>query len=646
MLTISPHSNMNISNQWLRLCLIAILFVLTCFGASLSAHAQAVLKADTPKIDVSRDVHIWIDASADKNIEHVAALQRDAWQALSGPMSLGFTQAAVWMQFNYTLADDATQHKWVLELEQPLLQNVRLYWRDAAGAWQSQVGTRVDSSTTSDYHYRRPVFDLPTHARDGQVWLRVSSQTSMSSAFYVWQHEAFTSSRATESFLWGLVFGSYVFVILFYAMYSFWTRKRLHAFYTVYICGNLAAAWLTGNWSVLAGFNITTSTTVLLMGVVICWVNFLGMLFNVHFLRLDKSQPLLSRVLLGITASIGVLGSAGVLLGHYSTVIPWVQSTVIALIVVNVYLGVSQLKQHNPNAPLFLWGFSVFYAGIVVRYLRNMGWLEPSFLTEHSYQIGSFVHMIIMSVGIFANYNRLQRERNEAQELAEAEHKQREQQAEFLGLVSHELRTPLTIVSTAAENLGKHSALDDAGQERLGKIQRATERMRKIIEGYLNAERLTGPAAKEHKQRIDALMIARQSVKATQEKQAHPIDLKHGGEGGFLMQGDALHIQVAIDNLLSNALSHSTPDAPIEVLLQAERDFINLSVTNQGEPIDATDLPHLFDRFYRGRNAKHRPGSGLGLHLVQVVAAMHNGHVLAENLPTGHCRFTLVLARG
>ena len=80
--------------------------------------------------------------------------------------------------------------------------------------------------------------------------------------------------------------------------------------------------------------------------------------------------------------------------------------------------------------------------------------------------------------------------------------------------------------------------------------------------------------------------------------------------------------------------------------LQAERDFINLSVTNQGEPIDATDLPHLFDRFYRGRNAKHRPGSGLGLHLVQVVAAMHNGHVLAENLPTGHCRFTLVLARG
>lgn len=637
---------MNISNRQLRLCLSIILVVLIGFWAGVSAHAQPVLDASTQKIDVSRDVKIWIDTSADKKIDDVSALNSNAWQAVSGPMSLGFTRAAVWIQLNYTLADDASQRKWVLELDQPLLQNVRMYWRNASGAWQSQVGTRVDSNTTLDYHYRRPVFDLPTHARDGQVWLRLSTQTSMSSAFYVWQHDTFTSSRATESFLWGLVFGSYLFVILFYAMYSFWTRKRLHAFYTVYICGNLTAAWLTGNWSVLAGFNITTSTTVLLMGLILCWVNFLGMLFNVRFLRLDTTQPRLARTLLGVTAAIGVLGSAGVLLGHYSTVIPLVQSTVIALIAVNVYLGLSQLKQHNPNAPLFLWGFSVFYAGIVVRYLRNMGWLEPSFLTEHSYQIGSFVHMIIMSVGIFASYNRLQRERNEAIELAEAEHKQREQQAEFLGLVSHELRTPLTIVSTAAENALKLSKLDDVGTSRLQKIQRATERMVNIINGYLNTERLTGAVSKIDKDNVDTLAIAKQSIQNAIEKQEHPIQLTTTGKGHFNVRGDPLQVQVAIDNLLNNALGHTVADAPIDLALQAESDSVIITVTNKGEPIHAADLPRVFDRFYRGRNASKRAGSGLGLHLVQSIAAIHNGHVLAENLPTGHCRFTLVLARG
>lgn len=614
--------------------------------ASVSAQAQPILDASTQKKDVSRDVKIWLDTSAEKNIDDVAALTSDAWQPLSGPMSLGFTSAAVWMQLNYTVADGAAQRKWVLELDQPLLQNVRLYWRDESGAWRTQMGTRVDSSTKLDYNYRRPIFDLPTYARDGQVWLRVSTQTSMSSAFFVWQHDAFTSSRATESFLWGLVFGSYVFVIVFYAMYSFWTRKRLHAFYTLYICGNLTAAWLTGNWSVLAGFNITTSNTVLLMGLILCWVNFLGMLFNVRFLRLDETQPQLSRVLLGLTAAIGVLGSAGVLLGHYSTVIPWVQSTVIVLIVVNVYLGVSQLKQHNPNAPLFFWGFSVFYAGIVVRYLRNMGWLEPSFLTEHSYQIGSFVHMIIMSVGIFASYNRLQRERNEALELAEAEHKQREQQAEFLGLVSHELRTPLTIVSSAADNALKLSALDAVHTSRLHKIQRATDRMVNIINGYLNTERLTGSAKRDDIEQIDVLAIAKQSIQNASEKQEHPISLTTTGKGHFKVRGDALQVQVAIDNLLNNALGHTVPDAPIDLGLLAESDFVTITVTNQGDPIHASDLPRVFDRFYRGRNAGNRTGSGLGLHLVQSIAAIHKGHVLAENLATGHCRFTLVLARG
>jgi signal transduction histidine kinase len=633
---------MNISNYFCRLCFALTLSILTSF----SAHALTVLQADVKKADVSRDIRMWIDRNGSQTIDQVTAIQKDQWQKLTGPMSLGFTSATVWLELKYTLPPEATQRKWVLELDQPLLQNVRMYWRDSSGKWQSQTGTRLDNNTPLAYNYRRPVFDLPTDAQDGQVWLRVSTQTSMSSAFFVWQHDAFAGSRAQESFLWGLVFGSYIFVILFYGMYSFWTRNRLHAVYTVYMLGNLTAAWLTGNWSVLAGISTNSSTLVMLMGLIICWINFLGTLFNMRLLRLNETQPKLSQSLLSLTAAMGVLGSSGVLMGYYHVVIPLVQSSVIGLIAINVYLGVSQLLKHNPNAPLFLWGFSVFYVGIVVRYLRNMGWLEPSFLTEHSYQIGSFVHMLIMSVGIFSSYNRLQRERNDALALADAEYKQREQQAQFLGLVSHELRTPLTIVSTAADNIVQQSKLDTLGKQRLEKIQRAAERMVKIIDGYLNTERLTGPRAKEEKQRIDVLPIARLSIKTAQEKQDHPIDLKLIGEGNYKLLGDALQVQVAIDNLLSNAQSHSEPDVPIELVLRADRDFITITVSNQGDPIAPVDLPHVFERFYRGRNAKNRPGSGLGLHLVQAVATMHNGHVLAENLPEGRCRFTLVLGRG
>jgi len=642
MLALYLWSYMNISNYFCRLCFCVLLYGVTGF----SAQAQTLLDAKNPKLEVSRDVRIWLDQSNNKTIEDVVALSHEKWQPLTGPMSLGFTKAAVWLQFDYAALTLTADQKWLLELDQPLLQNVRMYWLDSTGSWQSQIDTLDDGGASLSYNYRRPVFVLPANSKDGQVWLRISTKTSMSSSFYVWRHDAFAASRSQESFLWGLVFGCYVFVILFYGMYSFWTRNRLHAFYTVYILGNFMAAWLTGNWSGFIGITASSSTLVLLLGVIISWINFFGTLFNLQLLGLYETRPQFSKGLLGLTAAIGVVGSAGVLMGHYSVAIPWVQSSVIAIIIVNVYLGVSELLKRNPNAPLFLWGFSVFYVGVVVRYLRNMGWLEPSFLTEHSYQIGSFVHMIIMSVGIFSSYNRLQKERNEAVALADAEHQQREQQASFLGLVSHELRTPLTIVSTAADNMEQQSALDPSAKERLSKIQRAAERMSKIIEGYLNTERLTGPAAQEAKQIIDVLPIARQSIRTAQEKKFHPIELTLEGEGNFKLNGDALQLQIAIDNLLSNALSHTTPGTPIVLQLLAELDFITITVTNQGEPIDPTDLPHVFERFYRGRNAKNRPGSGLGLHLVQVVAAMHNGHVLAENLSAGYCRFTLVLGRG
>jgi two-component system, sensor histidine kinase LadS len=632
---------MNKSNHFYLFCLAILLLLLT----ARTSFAQIQLRDDTPRLDVSQQLHVWIDTLANETIESVAALPAEQLVRLTGPMSLGFTRSVVWIRIRIEANDSPSQTRWVLELDQPLLQNVQMFWQNEQGQWSSQVGTRLGHHTLIAYDYRRPVFDLPTKMNDGTVWLRIQTQTSMSSAFYLWQYDAFVSSRAQESFLWGLVFGSYLFVIVFYALYSIWNRNRLHAIYTLYISGNLAAAWFTGNWTALTGWHLSTQHTVLAMGMVICWVNFLAVLFNNRLLRLDIHQPLIAKLLLASTVVIGLVGSIGVLLGYYSTVIPLVQTSAIALIVLNIYLGVVQLHKHNPNASLFLWGFAVFYAGVVVRYLRNMGWLEPNFWTEHSYQIGSFVHMIIMSVGIFSSYNRLQRERNDALALADAEHKQREQQAEFLGLVSHELRTPLTIVSAAADNMAQQSALDDLGRQRLNKIQRATERMRHIIDGYLNAERLASKTQRYAQEPIDLLTVCRQSIKAAQEKLEHPVRLHLDGVGDFKMTGDALQIQVAIDNLLSNAQSHTSDDAAIDVHLRTNQDALTIEVVNKGDPIDPTDLPHLFERFYRGRNAKHRPGSGLGLHLVQVVAAMHHGHVLAENLPSGHCRFTLVLGR-
>ena len=95
----------------------------------------------------------------------------------------------------------------------------------------------------------------------------------------------------------------------------------------------------------------------------------------------------------------------------------------------------------------------------------------------------------------------------------------------------------------------------------------------------------------------------------------------------------------AISNLLDNAIKWSPPNAPIEVSVKDG----TLTVRDHGPGIDPTDLPHVFDRFYRAKTARTLPGSGLGLAIVRQVAEAHGGTITAEAATDGGTLFTLRL---
>ena len=94
-------------------------------------------------------------------------------------------------------------------------------------------------------------------------------------------------------------------------------------------------------------------------------------------------------------------------------------------------------------------------------------------------------------------------------------------------------------------------------------------------------------------------------------------------------------------NLIDNAVKYSPPDEPVEIVLRGEQ----LTVRDHGPGISADDLPHVFDRFYRGAEARGRPGSGLGLAIVRQVADQQGGRVDAERAPGGGTLMRLRLAR-
>jgi two-component system sensor histidine kinase MprB len=106
-----------------------------------------------------------------------------------------------------------------------------------------------------------------------------------------------------------------------------------------------------------------------------------------------------------------------------------------------------------------------------------------------------------------------------------------------------------------------------------------------------------------------------------------------------VVEGTRERLARAVNNLLDNAARHSPPGGLVEVRV----DVHGVRVRDHGTGMDPEDLPHLFDRFYRGASARGRPGSGLGLAIVRQVAEQHGGSVHAANAAGGGAEFVLEL---
>lgn len=205
----------------------------------------------------------------------------------------------------------------------------------------------------------------------------------------------------------------------------------------------------------------------------------------------------------------------------------------------------------------------------------------------------------------------------------------------FVADASHELRTPITALKSFNDLLQGAAADDvDARAEFLAESQVQIERLEWITGNLLDLSRLdAGLAALDLAEHdvVDLIQgVAHTFRAAAQEKGIDLVVRRLAPE--VRLRCDHARIELALSNLVDNACKFTPSGGRVEVGADRDRDAVRLWVRDTGIGIDPEDLPHVFERFYRGRNT-HTKGSGLGLAIVQSITQAHGGRVSVESEP-------------
>jgi two-component system sensor histidine kinase MprB len=201
-------------------------------------------------------------------------------------------------------------------------------------------------------------------------------------------------------------------------------------------------------------------------------------------------------------------------------------------------------------------------------------------------------------------------------------------QRQLVADASHELRTPVTSVRTNIELLQRLGPEMDAAEHRrlLDDVVGQLEELTVLINDLIDLSRGEEPGDEVEDVRLD--LLVEEVVQKTGARASATLNMKLEPS---IIAGVPARLARAVGNLLDNAVKYSPPEAPIEVRLRGKE----LTVRDHGPGISEEDLPHIFDRFYRGAEARRRPGSGLGLSIVRQVAEQMGGAVAAEPAPGG-----------
>lgn len=211
-----------------------------------------------------------------------------------------------------------------------------------------------------------------------------------------------------------------------------------------------------------------------------------------------------------------------------------------------------------------------------------------------------------------------------------------------LGDISHQLKTPLTSITIMIDNILDNPDMDEKTRKRfLINIKREILNINFLVMSLLKLSKFDANVVKFNKESVYLKDIINESIKnVSMIKELKNITIKVSGDDNIKLLCDFKWQVESITNILKNSIEHTKEYGTVEVNYSENKLYTRILIKDNGKGIDNDDLPHIFDRFYKGKNGSN-DSFGIGLSLSKTIIEKEGGSITVKSTPNIGTIFTI-----
>lgn len=565
---------------------------------------------------------VFEDPSADMTIDQVT---HASFMPMGDTLARGYTPSTFWVKL-VLAAHDGPQY---LRARPPFLDHVTLYRPDEthpAGWLTFENGDRVPMQDRRIWGVSL-LFELPPTESEQTVYLRLQTQSTNLMNVDVLTLTEF-QQQAFHTMLLQLLVIAVMLGILIWATLDFvLNRQRIVGVFLLVQAVQMGYVLAVGGYLPLIFFTATVADhmTSILVGLTVS----ITLVF--HRLLVAEFEPSKWALrMLNTMIALSIIAFVATLFGQFQFGLPLSSYIVLFLMPVLLWLAFSAKRNHLPGLVALRITY-VALAGVLFFVMAPIFGIWVSFdLYMWATTTQGLLTGLIMAAFLFRRSIAIQRQNvsnqlhlARVQENLAVQQQLAADQRQFLDMMAHELKTPLGVIQLVLETV----TLPEGQQKRL---HRSLDTMSAVIDRCRLSLQLDEGHLTPKFEAIEVSGELQDFVSTCKE----PDRVVLVGRGPFNVQTDQQLFLVIVHNLLDNAVKYSPQDTTVTVTTQAHEykgcQGVRLTVHNRVTIAPAERSETLFEKYFRGSNAKGQTGSGLGLHLSQRLAVIISGHLWAE----------------